>query len=276
MSNDAKASLTRSNALKIYADGVHYRDVARAYLETEIPNILGNSVSSEHGTLNESLSLLSDKQVDRLLEALSYSYRMNGVFHAVTDKGNEWLDVELPIEALFLTGTKPHINEIVYSEQIRNRPVAFAEYLIDYFNKYPNGSEDPLGLNEFRPKTSLGQILSTNVLASERNGHIEMIDGMHRLIAAAILGATSIRAYVAVPNGSEPLTMKGDSTFLTLRQLYERASSDEGRNHIFQTCLMLAKASTDGAEAIQVYWIDHSKNTMVQETGARLLSALRA
>lgn len=268
-------SITRSNALEIYAENVPYRDVARAYLEAEIPNILGNSISTEHGTLHDSLGLLSDDQIDRLLESLSYSYRMNGVFHTVTDTAHEWLDVELPIDAMTLTGTKPHINDIVYSDEIRNRPAAFAEYLADYFDKYPDAMEDPAGLDEFRPKTDLDQILSAKIITAERGGRIEMVDGIHRLVTSSILGAVSIRAYAATHNGKESLTMKGDSTFLTLRLQYESVSTDEAREHIFATCLLLARASTDGAKAIETYWIDHPMSTDIKDAGKRLLLALQ-
>ena len=274
MSNVPETSVTKSQALEIYDEDVSYRDVARAYIEAEFPNILGDSISSENGTLHEALSLLSDNQIDRLLESLSYTYRMNGVFHAVTDTSYEWLDIKLPIGSLTLTGTKPHINDIVYSDEIRNSPTAFAKYLVDYFNKYPDPSEDPAGLNEFRPKSDLDQILSAPVLTAERDGRIEMIDGIHRVVTSVILGAISIRAYAAIPNGKESLSMKGDSTFLTLRLLYEQATDDEARNHIFQTCLILARASTDGANAIKTYWSDHARNGTIEEAGKSLLSAL--
>ena len=275
MSKETDKSLTKFHSHEVFAENVSNIDVARAYLNAELPNILGENITSSDGTMKESLTNLSNKKVMRLLEGLSYAYRMNGVFHTVTDEANDWLDVELPIDAITLTGIKPHINDIVYSARIGNRPLVFAEYLSDYFGEHPETCDDPQNLNEFRPRTTVEEMRHTRLLTAERSGAIEIVDGAHRLLSTAILGAVSIRAFAAVPNGKESISMKGDSTFLTMRLQYEEARTDEERECILSASLLLARSSTDGAGAIQSYWIDHPRGEEIKTAGRNLIARLK-
>ena len=103
------SSSTENASLNIYSRDVPHRLVAESFLRAELPNILGRNIRSDIGTADEALAALSDDQIFRLLESISYSYRMNGVFEKVTDQSYDWLDVELPIQAITLTG-KNHIS----------------------------------------------------------------------------------------------------------------------------------------------------------------------
>lgn len=78
-------------------------------------------------------------------------------------------------------------------------------------------------------------------MATEYKDRLVMMDGTHRLIAMAMHGKTSVRASAAIPNGKKPRNMKGDSTLLTLRKLYERHQRPEQREHILEVAAMLAR-----------------------------------
>lgn len=272
MTERAPDSETKARALTTYAEYVSRPDVARGYLKVELENIFGGNVRSDSGDVGESLDKLSDQQINRLLEAISYTYRMNGTFHTVTDESLDWMDVELPIDTIQLTQIKPHINEIVYSPDIQRNPFAFAAFLGDYFAAHPDPLDDPQQLHEFRPRPSQ---VPTNIITSETNDTIEVFDGNHRLINAAMLGEVSIRAFAGIPNGRESITMKGDSVFLTLRLQFEASQSSVERLHILETCLLLAKTSTDGYEAIESYWVDHGAGDVAEE-GRVMLARLDA
>lgn len=258
--------------LEVYNDDVSRKEVAIAYLVAEFPNILGENIRSQNGSVEDSLRILDEKQIERLLESLSYTYRMNSVFHRVYDASNQWVDAELPIGNISLTGTKPHINDIVYSPEIANSPIAFAQYLSDYFKEHEN--DDPLDLNEFRARGGLEELLATRLITAQKLDSLEIVDGTHRLIKCAMLGASSVRAYVALPSGQESVAMKGDSTFLTLRLAFEIASSATEQEYLLQACKLLAEDSLDGYEAIKVYWIEHPRDAAIQDAGRRILAML--
>jgi len=270
MTEISNTSETKAKALHVYGENVPRLEVARAYLKVELGNIFGTNIQSDNGSIDNSLEELNDSQVTRLLEAVSYTYRMNGTFHKVTDESLDWMDVELPIDAIQLTKVEPHISEIIYSSGIKRNPLAFAALLGDYFADHPDIDDDPRRLNQFRPKPL---IQDTRLITSELNDEIEIFDGNHRLVSAALLGAESVRAYAGIPNGKESISMKGDSVFLTLRLQYEKAVSPEEREYIIETCILLAKSSTDGYRAIQEYWVNHGSGGVVRE-GNAILSRL--
>lgn len=263
MAYSSSDSETRARAVTIYDENVPRVDVARDYVEVELGNIVGENIRSDNGSIGESLARLDQHQVNRLLEAVSYTYRMNGTFHAITDESLDWMDVELPIDAIQLTKITPHVSEIIYSDDINRSPLAFAAFLGDYFADHPDPADDPDKLNEFRPRPQADK--ATRLITSESDGAIEIFDGNHQLVNAAQLGAVSVRAFAGVPNGRESIGMKGDSVFLTLRLQFEKAESSEERVHILETCILLAKSSTDGRQAIQSYWIDHATDDVASE-----------
>ncbi|MDB5183859.1 MAG: hypothetical protein JWO07_540 [Candidatus Saccharibacteria bacterium] len=272
MTEHTANSETQSRALVIYDEDVPPTDVARGYLQVELGNVFGENLRSDAGSIDESLETLSVSQVNRLLEAVSYTYRMNGTFHKVTDASLDWMDVELPLDAILLTKIKPHISEIVYSSDIQRSPIAFAAFLGEYFSHHPDLADDPQDLNEFRPRSLAGN--ATSLITSESDGVIEVFDGNHRLTNAALLGAVSVRVFAGIPNGRESISMKGDSVFLTLRLEYEKAESSEERVHILETCLLLAKSSTDGRDAIHSYWVEHALTEEVASEGKVMLARL--
>lgn len=196
---------------------------------------------------------LASKDLFRLLEAISYTYRMNGVFAAVTDQGYDWYRASTPISAITLNGIKPRIDEIVRSSEINNNPMLFAEYLQRYFAAHPN--DDPEGLDEFRPR-AVGDDRRI-LMACEKEGCLKILDGAHRLMSLAMSGETAVTMYIGRHNGQPHRSMLGDSVFLTLKKAYEAADSEDERAAVLQTVKLLMQASADGREAVQLYWVDH-------------------
>lgn len=275
MPNSHPSSLTLTRATKIFSPLVSHLDVARSYLKVELTQALQLYDSALIAIANASIDALAEEQVWRLLEALSYTYRMNGVFHSVTNGGLSWTEIELPIDTITLTGTKPHINDIVYSESINRQPRAFAQYLRSYFEAHSNPHDDPHDLNEFRPRTNEAILMSSPIMTVERKGRIDMLNGTHRLIAGALHGDETVRAYGGIPNGKPLLSMAGDSVFLTLRLLYEKTEPIKQRAHIIETTTLLALASTDGAQAIRTYWTTHPRSQSIQSAGEEILKRIQ-
>jgi len=274
MENES-TSVACERALEVYDANVSSLEVAKTYLKAEIPNIFSASALQNSKAMGESLDNLSEKQIWRLLEAISYTYRMNSVFHETTDTSKRWLDIKLPIDAITLTGTKPHIDDIVLSPEVNRSPRNFGRFLIDYFDEHQSISDDPLLINEFRPKKDLKQLAYSKLIMRESGDSIEMVDGTHRLMAAVLLGAQSVRTLINIPNYHEPKTMIGDSSFLTLRELYEKTASWNKRRQVMNVAAMLAENSTDGRDAIYNYWIEHPRSQRIKMAGQKVLDIIK-
>lgn len=266
------SSPTLANATTIYDQQVDRLTVARYYLESELPNIIRSHEEPATQVIHNSIEALEPEQVWRLLEALSYTFRINGVFARITDEGLDWKEVELPIQAISLSGTRPHINDIVYSEEIQRDPQRFAAYLNNYFDQHPQPEDDPQGLNEFRPRSRA--IRHETLFTHEREGRTEMLDGTHRLIALAMAGVKSLRCYSAVLNGKPRRSRRGDSTFATLQKAYTHMP--EHRSAILEVTEALARDSVDGMDAVQTYWIDYPRSPELKQAGQELLNKLRS
>lgn len=256
-------SLSLEHAKQVLEYNVNREEVAHTYLAAELPRIAGKKARLLEKT---------SKGLWRTLEALSYSYRANDVFHAVTDESFDWHKLKLPIDSITLTGVKPHINDIVFSSGIDRQPLRFASYLTQYFYEHPD--DDPEDLNEFRPTEGpLDPSLAT-LLTVERGDAVNILDGTHRLMKQAMLGKKAIEVYAGVPNGQESRHMIGDTTFLTLRHLFESADGATERRNIIKTTVLMARKSIDGYAAVLEYWIEHPRDPAVQQAGQDILDRL--
>lgn len=265
-------SITLQVATKVYNREVSRLEVARYYLKTEMPNIITVSSSSTSSDIDHSIDTLREDQIWRLLEAMSYTYRMNGLFHLITNRAFDWVEVELPTSVIALNGMTPAVNKVVYSKQINCDVTKFCAYLKRYFQAHPKGGDDPEGLGELRPRG--GDIANSKLMTIERQGKVTITDGMHRLIEYAQSGTQSVRAYAGVRNGKVAKHMAGDSTFLTLRHLYGKYRTDEQRKQILDVTTMLARSSTDGRRAVKTYWIDHVQTKKKKDIGRNIMKKL--
>jgi hypothetical protein len=262
-------SITLTQATSIYKKDVDRLELARNYLRAELPTIIATHSQTVTEAINDSLERLNEERMWRLLEALSYTFRMNDVFSCITNQALDWYELELPLGAITLGGTKPSTNKLVYSPTVKRNPILFARYLNRYFKAHPDIGDDPEDLNDFRPKDR--EVVHNIVMTRERAGKIVMLDGTHRLIAQAMLGADSIHTYSATPNAKRPLSMVGDSSFLTLRKMYERYQNLEQREAIKDVTTMLARSSSDGRHAIKAYWIEYPRTPLLKEAGEDIL-----
>lgn len=247
-------------------------DVARYYLRCELPNIVPASGNADAvDMVGAGLAALPVDGIWRLLEAVSYRFRLNPVFTAVSDEGLDWTEVVLPLDAIIMTGVMPSVDKIVYSSAIARNPVRFVAFLRDYYRQHPHS--DPLGLDTFRPRG--GPVALDALLVEQVAEGPAMLDGTHRLVELAFAGARWVRVYRGAPNGRPRRPMAGDSAFFQLRDLYARHHDD--RDHaaaIMTTVRLLAEDSADGVSAVATYWVDHSRDEAVREAGARLLTAM--
>lgn len=266
-------SLTLGEATRVNGRPADRLHLARYYLESEFPNVVGSQDPAVVKAIEGSIRALDEQRTWRLLEALAQTYRANDMLALITGRSVDWYDLELPISAITLTGMKPHIDALVLSKAINRDPFKFAQYLNNYFEQHPGLDDDPGDLNEFRRQDD--HLRHPILFTREHRGKIGMLDGSHRLVALARTGAQTVRVYAAVPNGRPERRMTGDAAFLMLRLLYKRYPRDEDRQKILDVTVMLAKLSTDGKRSIQSYWIDHVRTPTVRKAGAELLRRLR-
>ncbi len=233
---------------KLQARPVTREEVAQYYLEGELTNILDRSDSK---LLPRNLS---GKSLWRLLEALSFTYRANGVFHTVTDSSYDWYKASIPIDHIRMTSISPAINKILAKPEINQSPARFSAYLQRYFAAHIQ--DDPEQLNEFRPG-NITKAHKTVILREQKGKGLGMLDGSHRMIALVAAGKTKVDAFIAVCNGKNSKPMLGDTTFLLLRKAFQATEKAEDREAILHVVKLLMAHSSDGRQAVQTYWVDH-------------------
>lgn len=239
-------------------------EVARAYLLAELSRIFPED--NLQNQQEENLGKLSEKEAWRLLEALSFTYRLNGVFWSISDDGNVWNKEEVNCGDLVLTGMNPQVDKVTRSKTIQNNPLKFRDYLIAYFKKFPNS--DPEGLGQFRPK---GQTIKyPTIILIAKDEKLFLIDGSNRLMAHLLNGNDTINAYIGKKTkvGKPKL---GDSTFWLLRRVYEK-SDEVTKQAVLKVSTELVRASSDGKEAVETYWMSHVKDEKIKEIGRQILS----
>lgn len=238
-------------------------EIAKAYLLAELDKIFpGDNFQKE---LEENINKLPEKEIWRLLEALSFTYRLNGVFWSISDDSFVWSKEEVDCNRLILTGMSPQIDKITHSETVDNNPIKFRNYLVNYFDKHPN--DDPEGLKQFRSK---GKVIKyPTILLVEIDKKLRLLDGSNRLIAHLLAGNKTITAYVGRKVKAGKMRL-GDSTFWLLRKVYEKG--DESTKQAVLTIVKeLAYVSSDGKEAVEAYWISHVRDEKLREVGKQIL-----
>lgn len=241
--------------------------LARYYIETELHHIFPAASHGYAAAIQATLDSLPEHDIWRLLEALSYTYRINGIFGAVTNTGYDWHLLSLPIADLRLAPINPTVDRVLFSQPIQGDPLRFAAYLQGYFEEHQNG--DPAGLFEFKPAnpTVLHERL---FIVQSKTGRLTVIDGSHRLIVMAIGGVRTVTAYAGIRNGKASKRMAGDSIFETMKALYRKASSPADEAAVLAVTKLLMKDSSDGKQAVLNYWVRHGL-TQKEIAAARIL-----
>lgn len=242
---------------------VTVEEVAKYYLISELNKILpGESTQKE---LEENISKMSTKEMWRLLEALSFTYRLNGIFWRLSDDGLIWSKENIDCNNVVLTGMNPSIDKVTHTDVVSRNPLKFKDYLLEYFKKHPEN--DPEDLGQFRPRKF--EITYPSIIVLEEEGKFLMLDGSNRLMAQVMGGENSVSAYVG--KRSKPGKMRiGDSTFWLLRRVYEKGD-EETKQAVLTVIKRLIEASSDGKSAVETYWIEHARDETIKQVGEKLI-----
>lgn len=233
--------------------------VAKYYIECELDNI----VTGENITLVEHLYSSS---TSRLLEALSFTYRANGVFDYVESDQFTWEERTVSIDDITLTGMSPEITKVIYSDEVQQNP----RKLVDFIRNHPGDKRfDEIQSNDVPENRR-------TLLLREKDGAIKMLDGSHRLLAMAMNGATSFHAYVATIADASAKQAIGDTVFLRMRRLWQATKDPAFKASIEKTVIGMIKETSNGAHSVQIYWVEAAPTQEVKAAGERLLKEAAA
>lgn len=246
--------------VKVISKHIPRELIAKNYLKAEMHRLFPKT------NVKKTIDKLGDKELWRLLEAMSFSFRLNGMFWFISDSSVSWSEEVWNIDKLTLTGMKPAINKVIYSEEVNRNPFRMRDYLLRYFDRYP--STDPEGLGQFRPNGIA--VKHSKIFLRENGGKMTLLDGSNRLIKYCLEGKTEVTAYVGRKNGTNGKIMIGDSTFWLLRKVYGQVDANN-KEIVLSMTKILMELSEDGRGAIEEYWINHVDDPVEKEIGARLL-----
>lgn len=228
--------------------------VAKYYIECELDNIItGENIRLVEGLYSSS--------IPRLLEALSFTYRANGVFDYIESAQFTWQERTVSIDDITLTGMSPEITKVIYSDDVQQNP----RKLIEFIRSHP-------GDRRF-DEIQLGNIPDNRrtLLLREKNGVLKMLDGSHRFLSMAMGGITSFHAYVATVTDPDAKPAIGDTVFLRMRRLWQTTKNPDFKASIEKTVAGMVKETSNGAYSVQTYWIEAAPTKAVKAAGERIL-----
>jgi hypothetical protein len=251
--------------MKLYpnGDGVDKGEVTRYYIQCELENIVKGSVVLRDDAYH--------RNVPRLLEALSFTYRANGVFDCIENTGYRWQSSRVSIDDIALGGMGEALTKIIYSDEVKQNPRLFNEFLQERFNGSELGTLDYLEQLRPRPIPEDRKIM---LLRTNHEGQLCMLDGSHRLMSLIANGDTEVDAYVGILTDSSAKGMVGDAIFIRLRNEWRHTTDEEYKSSIERTIIGLMRMSTDGENAVKKYWVNDGPAEDVRSAGERLLSEI--
>lgn len=242
-------------------------EVAKYYLKVEFTKLFPDA-SLE--VIESGISNLKDKNVFPLVEAMSFTYRLNGVFYSITMDGYEWEEEQWDISKLILTGMDANVNKVIFSDEVQGDPIKFKNYLINYLQT--NKELDPEGLFSYKP--SGNPINFPKLIMKEKEGKILMLDGSHRLVEMLLNDEKTVHAFVGHPVSTEKDSTRkvciGSSTFILLTIAYKNGTNKE-KNAVLTVAKQLIKNSLNGLTEFQKYWIDRQRDPEIKKAGQELL-----
>ena len=69
-------------------------------------------------TIKETIQDLSEGKIWALLEAMSFTYHLNGVFYNIGRDNYTWKEEVWHVKDLILTGMDSKVNKVIFSEEI--------------------------------------------------------------------------------------------------------------------------------------------------------------
>jgi hypothetical protein len=252
--------------VKIIRKKVSPEEVGKYYLKAEFHKLFPFSKPSALEEMEGFIDCLEGKTFWRVLEAMSFAYRINSVFRFVSGTARTWSEEEYNISDLKLTDMNPKIDKIIFSPEINQDPLKFRSYLLKYFENHPGN--DPEGLDNFRPKDR--KMIYPKILLRREEKGLLIFDGMNRLVASLLRGEKTIVAFVGRKTNTKGKPMVGDSVFCLLRRLHHNARGEE-KEAVLETVRQLISASRDGCDAVENYWVKHVRDEEEKEIGKKLL-----
>jgi hypothetical protein len=165
---------------------VYEIDVERYYLKCELGKVTREWTQTESTvrTFDQAIDDLDETDASRLAVALSCHYRMNPFCHRL-GKHLDWRFREVPISQLLMS----EINEKVRPSLVRchYNLAKFVQLLKDSDTSDEN-------LIEFRDDAR--KIWRSSVIAEQRNGMVQILDGSHRAAILALRGNSEISCYI--------------------------------------------------------------------------------
>lgn len=256
------------NPVRVLRENISALEIAKYYLEIEFSKLFK---TMDVALVHESLDKLAESKVWALLEAISFTYHLNGVFFKLAREGYTWNEELWSVGAIVLTGMDTHVNKVIYSEEVKGDAIKFKNYLLNYFEK--NKDSDPQKLFSYKPTNK--EMRYTKLIATRRNNKIAMLDGSHRLTELLLNGTKEVHLFVGHPSGAEPeeskKTLIGNSTLILLKMLYTQGNDEEKQAVLTVVKEIIAK-TLNGKEAARRYWIENIYNDeALKQIGERLL-----
>jgi len=228
--------------------------VAKYYVESELDNIIkGENIKLVEGLYSSNMS--------RLLEALSFTYRANGVFDYIESDQFTWEERTVSIDDITLTGMSSEITKVIYSDEVQQNPHKFIEFVRNH--------ADDKRFEEIQPRDIPDN--RRTLILREKDGVIKMLDGSHRFLAMAMNGTTLFHAYVATITDADAKPAIGDTIFLRMRRLWQTTKDADFKNSIENTVVGMIKETSNGANSVRIYWVNAAPTEEVKTAGKHIL-----
>lgn len=254
-------------SLKIVTNEVSATEVGKYYLKIELSKLF--PAEELRVGIDKTIDSLEDYDFWRLLEAMSFTFRLNWIFWAISNTKYTWSEEEWSPEEVTYVRMRPSIDKITFSADINGNPIKFRDYLKKYFDEHPN--DDPEGLEQFRPTPSR-EINYEKLFLVHYGNKVELIDGGNRLMASLAKGNERLIAYTAHETNPAGKCRIGDSTFWLLGRTYIEASAED-KNAVLKTIELLVNLSVDGKQAAQNYWLNNIPDPELKKKCEELINS---
>ncbi len=254
---------------KVLAKGISTEVIARYYLTIEFskmfkeikPSLIENMVGS-----------IRAEEIWELCEAISFTYKLNGVFHFLSQNNLAWNEEVWDAKEIVMTGMDSPTSKVMLSSSINGNFLKFTNYLKRYFVTHSE-ENDPEKLMQHRSKNK--PIVFDKLILIYRDGKPHIVDGSHRLIEMFLNGATKVNAFVGyrINNNMQKKLRVGKSTVLYLSFVY-KLSDPAGKLAVLSVIKTIIANTTDGKDAFKMYWVDNQYNPEIKEAGIKLLREL--
>lgn len=253
--------------VRLLRENISKIEVAKYYLEIEFSKLFENVGVN---LINETIDNLTESKIWALLEAMSFTYRLNGVFFKLAREGYTWNEEIWNVGDVLLTGMDSNVNKVIFSEEVKGDALKFKNYLLTYFDT--NKESDPQKLFSYKPTNR--ELKYTKLIATRKDNKIAMLDGSHRLTEMLLSDTKEVHIFVGHPVEGIPeeskKTLIGNSTLILLTILYKQGDEEEKKAVLTVVKEIIAK-TLDGKDATQKYWVDNIYNDEFKKVGENLL-----